>query len=276
MSEKSFTQLFCKSFLLIGLFLLFGSITPVFAQQGMPRAKLMKWKVDDTTREALVYIPADAKTKSSPIIFVFHGHGGTMGNMFKSRGFEKLWPEAIIVCPQGLNTPGQLTDPEGKLPGWQKAPGDMNDRDLIFFDAMLKTLRSDYKIDNKRIYATGHSNGGGFTYLLWATRGDEFAAFAPSAAVGGRVVNLLKPKPAMHIMGEQDPLVKPAWQKAMCNRILKIDGCTDITHAYAPNATFYPSTTNTPVVLYVHPGGHFYPPEANEVVIKFFKSIQKS
>jgi len=95
--------------------------------------QVLHWNVDGTDREAMVYIPASAKTKLTPVVFSFHGHGGTMENMYRSRGFDKLWPEAIIVCPQGLNTPGQLTDPEGELPGWQKAPGDMNDRDLLFF-----------------------------------------------------------------------------------------------------------------------------------------------
>ena len=233
--------------------------------------KVMHWTVDGTDREAIVYIPASAKIKTTPVIFVFHGHGGTMQNIFRARGFDKLWPEAIVVSPQGLNTPGQLTDPQGNLPGWQKTSGDMNDRDLHFFDAMLKTLTQDYRVDDKRIYATGHSNGGGFTYLLWATRGDVFAAVAPSSAVAGRVVNLLKPKPAMHIMGEKDPLVKPEWQRLMCKQVLKIDSCSAEGQEYGTYATYYPSTTGNPVVLYVHPGGHVYPQEANALVIKFFK-----
>jgi len=240
-----------------------------------PNIRVMHWTVNDTDREAIVYIPSSAKTQPTPVIFAFHGHGGTMGNMFMSRGFNKLWPEAVIVCPQGLNTPGQLTDANGVLPGWQRTPGDMNDRDLHFFDAILKTLKRDYQVDDKRIYATGHSNGGGFTYLLWATRGDVFAAVAPSSAVAGRVLHLMKPKPAMHIMGENDPLVKPAWQKLMYNQVLRINSCSSTGQSYAPNATLYPSSTGNPVVLYVHPGGHVYPEEANAVVIKFFKSIVK-
>jgi len=236
---------------------------------------VMHWTVDGADREAMVYIPASAKTKATPVIFTFHGHGGTMENMFRTRGFDKLWPEAIVVSPQGLNTPGQLTDPQGSLPGWQKTPGDMNDRDLHFFDAMRKTLRQDYKVDDKRIYATGHSNGGGFTYLLWATRGDVFAAVAPSSAVAARYINLLKPKPAMHIMGEKDPLVKPEWQRLMCNQILKINSCSAEGQDYGTYAKLYPSTTGNPVVLYVHPGGHVYPQEANALVIKFFKSNVK-
>ncbi len=55
--------------------------------------------------------------------------------------YHKHWPEAIVVYMQGLNTPGALTDPDGKRPGWQKTFGDQGDRDLKFFDAVLATLR---------------------------------------------------------------------------------------------------------------------------------------
>ena len=53
-----------------------------------------------------------------------------------------------MVYPQGLNTPGKLTDPEGKKPGWQHGPGAEGDRDLKFFDAMLAEVRGDYKVDD--------------------------------------------------------------------------------------------------------------------------------
>ena len=45
----------------------------------------------------------------------------------------------------------------------------------------LASLRHTYNIDDDRIYATGFSNGGMFTYLLWAKRPNVFAAFAPVA-----------------------------------------------------------------------------------------------
>src|SRR5437879_3135930 len=106
-----------------------------------------------------------------------------MGNASRMFAYHTVWPEAVVVYPRGLNTPGRLTDPEGKKPGWQFAVGDHGDHDLKLFDAMLASLQQDYHTDGKRIYATGHSNGGGFTYLLWAARSDRFAAFAPSGAV---------------------------------------------------------------------------------------------
>ncbi len=240
-----------------------------------PEPKVLHWTVNGIDRQALVYIPESAKTSATPIIFVFHGHGGNMNMMFRSRGFDKLWPEAIIVSPQGLNTPGRLTDPNGELPGWQKAAGDMNDRDLLFFDAMLKTFHEEYQVDDKRIYATGHSNGGGFTYLLLETRSDILAAAAPSAASAVLALSRIKPKPVMHIMGEKDPLVKPQWQEATIKGMLNINHCSKNGEPYATDATIYPSTTGNPFIVYKHTGGHVFPQEANAVVIQFFKSMVK-
>ena len=166
------------------------------------------WQVDGVSREGLLHIPESATSKATPIIFAFHGHGGTMRHALSSFGYDKHWPEAISVYLQGLNTPGRLTDPEGKKSGWQGMQGDQGDRDLKFFDAVLAELKRDYKIDDRRIYSTGHSNGGGFTYLLWQQRGDVFAAMAPSSASmlrkGGAE---LKPLPVLHVAGEADPLV---------------------------------------------------------------------
>jgi len=87
---------------------------------------------------------------------------------------------------------------------------------------MLQTLRETYKIDDKRIYATGHSNGGGFTYLLIEARNNVLAAAAPSAAAAIRALSRMKPKPIMHLIGEQDPLVKPEWQKMTIEGMKKL------------------------------------------------------
>ena len=246
------------------------AIQPVLSQG---KIQIQRWKVGDTDREALLYVPAFATGKPSPVIFLFHGHGGDMRKMFDHHRFDKLWPEAILVVPQGLNTPGKLIDRTGKRTGWQQAPGEMNDRDLHFFDDILQTLHKQYQIDNKRIYATGHSNGGNFTYLLSAMRGSVLAAIAPSAAAVANFDKIADPKPVMHIVGENDRLVKPVWQRAQITRVLKLNQCSIIGRPYAPNAMVYTSTTHNPVVVYTHTRGHIYPPEADSVVIKFFKSI---
>jgi polyhydroxybutyrate depolymerase len=141
---------------------------------------------------------------------------------------------------------------------------------LKFFDAMLAKLKQDYKVDAQRIYATGHSNGGGFTYLLWETRPDVFAAFAPSAAATKSAATL-KPKPALHAAGEKDPLVKFEWQKLTMEAVRKGNGCDAEGKPWAPNCTIYPSKSGTPFVAFIHPGGHEFAAGASSAIVKFFK-----
>ncbi len=69
--------------------------------------------------------------------------------------------------------------------------GAEQDRDLKFFDAVLLKLKSDYQVDKSRTYATGNSNGGNFTYLLWSQRGEVFASVARSAAVAPNEVRMV-------------------------------------------------------------------------------------
>src|SRR6476620_8494352 len=175
---------------------------------------------------------------------------------------HELWPEAIVVYLQGLPTPGRLTDPDGKAAGWQAKPGTQGDRDLKFFDAVLESLRKDYKVDERRIYCTGHSNGGAFTYQLWAERGDVFAAVAPSAAAAWDLTGRMKPKPMLHLGAENDPLVKFEWQKATIDAVLKVDGCDVAAAKKEGKMTTYPSEKGTTVQTYVHGNGHGFPGEA--------------
>ncbi|MEQ1859909.1 MAG: esterase [Chthoniobacteraceae bacterium] len=239
--------------------------------QDLQRVEL---SIDGVAREALVHAPASAKEKTAPLVFVWHGHGGNMRNTTRSFAIQRHWPEAIAVYPQGLNTPGRLTDPEGKKPGWQGRIGDQGDRDLKFFDALLAKLNADYKVDTKRIYSTGHSNGGGFTYLLWAARGDLFASVAPSAAASARnngAAAMLKPKPAMHLAGEKDQFVKYEWQQAAMAAVRKLNGCETEGGTWDKQCLIYESKTGTPFVSFIHPGGHNFPAEAPALIVKFFK-----
>jgi polyhydroxybutyrate depolymerase len=136
---------------------------------------------------------------------------------------------------------------------------------------VLANLRADHRVDAKRIYATGHSNGGAFTYLLWAVRRDVFAAFAPSAAIAGRDYGRLSPAPVLHIAGEADDLVRFPWQELMIKVLRRTNGCGPGEPA-GKYCTRYPSATGTPVVTFIHPGGHGFPPAASVRIVEFFKA----
>jgi polyhydroxybutyrate depolymerase len=244
-------------------------------------------KVGDLERTALVYAPATSAgqagstgeagkdSQSHPLVFVFHGHGGNSQQVSNSFNVHNLWPEAIVAYPQGVPTPGRLTDPEGKRNGWQHTQGDHDDRDLKFFDALLAKLKSDYRVDEKRIYCTGHSNGGGFTFLLWINRGDVFAAVAPSAAAMNPRLGRPKPLPVIELAGENDPLVKYDWQKATMAVVRQINGCQPEGKPSGDFCTEYASPTGTPFVAYIHPGGHQFPRGAAERFVEFFQQHAK-
>jgi polyhydroxybutyrate depolymerase len=233
------------------------------------------WNVGGVERTALMHVPEKKAAEPGwPVVFVFHGHGGSARNAAGSIAVHRAWPEAVVVYMQGLPTPGAITDPDGKLAGWQKGAGDQADRDLKFFDAVLASLKADLKVDEKRVYATGHSNGGAFTYLLWAARGDSLAAVAPSAAVY-RQVRDLKAKPVLHAAGENDELVKFAWQQRMIDAVLRVNGCEAEAKPWAKSGDLvgksYESKGGTPVVTVIHPGTHKFPADAVELIVRFFK-----
>ena len=230
-----------------------------------------EWTIDGVAREALVYVPASATTQATPVIFAFHGHGGNMRGPARNWAYHTLWPEAIVVYPQGLNTPGPLTDPEGLKPGWQHAAGEQGNRDLKFFDAMLASLRKEFRVDDRRIYSTGHSNGGGFTYLLWAERGGQLAAVAPAASAAARSLPKLTPKPVWHLAGKNDPLVKFAWQEQTIAALRTLNQCGPAS-APVDGCVTYPSKIGAPVVTYIHDGGHEFPAaKVRPLIIAFFK-----
>ncbi|MFO0808667.1 MAG: prolyl oligopeptidase family serine peptidase [Gemmataceae bacterium] len=229
------------------------------------------WKIGDATREALLHKPGSTDAKR-PVVFAFHGHGGKAEHAARRFAFHQHWPEAVCVYPQGLPTAVPGLDPNGKLPGWQKYIGDQKDRDIELFDAMLKTLTADYQIDEKRVYVAGHSNGGFFTYILWAARGDKLAAVAPVAATASiRDFRSQKPLPVLHVAGEADRIVKFAGQELTIGQVRKLNGCDSEGHAAGKWCTEYRSSNGPSVVAYIHPGGHEIPEGAPERIVRFFQ-----
>jgi polyhydroxybutyrate depolymerase len=229
-------------------------------------------QVDGVEREALVYAPTvKPKSGGSPLVFVFHGHGGTMKSAARSMRFYETWPEAIVIYPQGLNTPTRV-DPEGKRPGWQRSAGDQKDRDLKLFDAMLADIEKKNPVDQHRIYAMGFSNGAVFTYVLWAERPGVLAAVAPIAGLPLDPAQFNPvPKPAFIIAGRKDELVKFANQQAMIEKVREMNGATAKGTSAGQGFTRYTSDSGTPVETLIHPGGHLVPPEAVRLITEFFQ-----
>jgi polyhydroxybutyrate depolymerase len=233
--------------------------------------------VDGVTRTAIVEIPAcEAPAAGRPLIFAFHGHGGTARHSHDRFALHKLWPDAVVVYMQGLTgVRGVVTDPEGKRTGWQMNPGDQKDRDVRFFDAMLQKMESSQRIDPNRVYAMGHSNGSRFVCVLWKLRGDKFAAVSTSGGQGGLMLVGVKPLPLLAIAGENDKLVPFAGQKASIGLLIaqfKIDP----SQASQEGAiTKMEGKDRIELATMYHSGGHEWNEQMNVEIVKFFKRQKK-
>ena len=215
------------------------------------------WNVNGVSRKAMVHLPARAE--GAPVIFAFHGHGGTMRHAARTFRLHTLWPEAIVVYPQGLPT-ATGRDPQGAKPGWQMFGGGLlplPNRDKNLFDAMLTTAKTEWKADPKRVYSMGHSNGAGFTYYLWGQYPDTFAALAPTSGAGHRLIRNARPCPLLAIGAKNDPLVKWESQEQVIEAAKKING------------------TKAPVEVSLHENGHAFGEDSPEKIVAFFKKYTR-
>jgi polyhydroxybutyrate depolymerase len=107
----------------------------------------------------------------------------------------------IVVYPDGLNSSWNDGRPEVN-PGVD---------DVGFISALVDELEDEYDIDNARVYSTGISNGGMFSFRLACELADKITAVAPVAALMGEEISrtcaLEHPVPVMLVMGTADPLV---------------------------------------------------------------------
>ena len=130
-------------------------------------------------------------------------------------------------------------------------------------------------MDTRRLYATGHSNGGGFTYLLWSARGETFAAFCSIRSGVRQIVAQAQQSPCSK-SGEK--LITPGRAREAAAddvesvRWWKLNQC--VAQAALEGEGLQrqtPSQLGEPVVTFlIHPGAHVFPGHS-PAIVKFFK-----
>jgi polyhydroxybutyrate depolymerase len=236
-----------------------------------------EWDVGGTKRTGIVCTPEASDHQPAagwPVVFVFHGHRGHAEEIRRQFQTDTLWPNAVVVYLQGLPTVGQLTDPQGIWAGWDSTDPPEKNRDIAFYDIVLKDLTDHQHIDAKRIFSTGHSNGGGFTFTLWAYRGDTLAAVAASSSIATvKTWPLLKPKPALMSSGRNDRLVNFDWQSRMMDKIEALNHVAAEGKPWGKDGTWYASEAGTPLATIITDGGHAPPKDIGQRVVEFFKTV---
>lgn len=156
-----------------------------------------------------LHVPPGAdSSKALPLVFAFHGGGGTGLQMERFSGFSALSDkEGFLVCyPDGVEKNWY----DGRVVPTSRSHREKID-DAGFVEALIDAIARKQPVDMKRIYATGISNGGFFSTYLGARLSKRFAAIAP--VVGGMapiVAADFKPDQPVSVLllqGTDDPLV---------------------------------------------------------------------
>ena len=140
-------------------------------------------EVGGEDRSYIVHLPpAAALKKPAPVVVVLHGGGGRARQVARVTRFSELADREgfIAVYPNGSGRgPLLLTWNARYCCGHALRAGH---DDVAFLAAMLDRLAADYRIDPRRIYLTGASNGGMMAFQAAAALSDRIAAIAPVIA----------------------------------------------------------------------------------------------
>jgi len=249
--------------------------------------------VNGKTRQYFVVLPTGYdNSKPAPVVFAFHGLGGTASSLLPTGspygggyalyGVQPGLPNAVFVVPQGLDTGSDAGDQYG----WPNTGG----QDINFVKAMLTWLETNFCVDSARYFSTGMSYGGMMSETIACQMPDVFRAIGSQAGslFGGTRSCVAKPIAAWITHGDADTTVPISGDITARDMIIANNGC-DTTNTQTQNlvdttrigdaattdvtCTVYNQCTagNYPVIWCPVPGeGHAIPSFAGTEIAKFF------
>jgi len=171
-----------------------------------------KLEFEGETRFYEIHVPKSySKYRNTPVILVFHGGGGYPDAVRYESGMDSVSEQNgfIVVYPAGTQANQNYTD---RLLIWNDGRPFQNGsyspvNDVGFVSAVLDDLATWFRIDPKRVYASGFSNGAQFTYRLAKQLSNRITAIA--AVAGQRSADEIFPPPpipmpVMQFSGKED------------------------------------------------------------------------
>jgi polyhydroxybutyrate depolymerase len=238
-------------------------------------------QVDGYNRSFLLNLPPNYNDSSNfPLVIALHGLAGSAEQMERDYGLTTKSNSAgfIIVYPEGVRSDGLLGIRTWNAGTCCDFAMQHNIDDVKFIRQLIQKLTATYKINAKKIYATGMSNGAMMTYRLGCELSQYLAAIAP---VSGTLLTTqpcqpAKPMPVLHIHSAIDNKVPYAGGYGLANYYFPpvdstlrvwagIDGCNGtpqvVTAAPLYTQTQFAGCSDTTTVqLYLtKDGGHSWP-----------------
>jgi polyhydroxybutyrate depolymerase len=148
------------------------------------------FELEGVERNFIVYQADNPTNQPMPVVFMFHGTSGNGEKFYNISGWKQkadkegliaVFPSSLRYC---IDEDGIIKNTtkwnDGKLDDYACKGQDLKD-DVKFFMEMINYLKKNYPIDEKRIYASGFSNGANFVSRLTLEASDVLAATAMAA-----------------------------------------------------------------------------------------------
>ena len=211
----------------------------------LPSSAQEKLRVGGTEREYKIYVPNDLGAKR-PLLISCHGMNQDAAYQMGMLDIKSVADTAkfVTVFPEGINKSWDIS----------------GNRDINFMLAIIDEMVEKYDIDRGRVYLSGFSMGGMFTYHAMNKIADRIAAFAPISGypMGGATASPnVRPIPIIHTHGTSDDVVTFANVQKNLNVWIKHNGCpetAEVTKRYRNAAhitrhVWGPGNDNVEVVL---------------------------
>ena len=211
----------------------------------LPSSAQEKLRVGGTEREYKIYVPNDLGAKR-PLLISCHGMNQDAAYQMGMLDIKSVADTAkfVTVFPEGINKSWDIS----------------GNRDINFMLAIIDEMVEKYDIDRGRVYLSGFSMGGMFTYHAMNKIADRIAAFAPISGypMGGATASPnVRPIPIIHTHGTSDDVVTFSNVQKNLNVWIKHNGCpetAEVTKRYRNAAhitrhVWGPGNDNVEVVL---------------------------
>lgn len=171
--------------------------------------------VNGVKRDYIGYVPSNLG-ENQPLLISCHGYqqdAPYQKNMLDIKSVADAG-KFVTVFPNGLGSP-RAWDISGN-------------QDINFMKALIDEMEAKYKIDRNRVYLSGFSMGGMFTYHAMNKMPNQIAAFAPISGypMGGTTINAnVRPIPVIHTHGTGDDVVGFSGVQGALNAVINHNGC---------------------------------------------------
>ncbi|HWD41519.1 MAG TPA: PHB depolymerase family esterase [Fimbriimonas sp.] len=170
----------------------------------------------DGKRPYLLALPEKTTQQQRPLVILLHGHSGSAGQILGERSGASPLSEWLRIADREGVVVAALDGAKGPdgFQGWNDgrvdAPGNPKSDDLAFIRGVIDHAVSSLRVDPRRVYLMGMSNGGMMTFRAAVELDRPIAAFA--AVSSSMPPKLLREKPrhpvaALIVAGTADPLV---------------------------------------------------------------------